>query len=53
MDWHNDVSRLTLDINQALLASPDEKTRGALIRRLQRALEVNDGTGRAVSRHSQ
>lgn len=39
LDWHNDVSRLLLEINAALLASPDEKTRAALIRRLQRALQ--------------
>lgn len=38
-DWHNDVSRLVLDINEALRASPDQKTRTMLIRRLQRALE--------------
>jgi metallo-beta-lactamase family protein len=39
LDWHNDVSRLLLEINEGLLASPDEKTRAALIRRLQRALK--------------
>jgi metallo-beta-lactamase family protein len=38
MDWHNDVSRLILEINEALRASPDERTRGVLIRRLRRAL---------------
>jgi metallo-beta-lactamase family protein len=38
LDWHNDVSRLLLDINDALSASPDDKTRAVLIRRLQRAL---------------
>jgi metallo-beta-lactamase family protein len=38
LDWHNDVSRLMLDINDALAASPDEKTRAVLIRRLQRAV---------------
>ncbi|MDO8985912.1 MBL fold metallo-hydrolase RNA specificity domain-containing protein [Cypionkella sp.] len=38
LDWHNDVSRLLLEINEGLRASPDEKTRAALIRRLQRAL---------------
>ncbi|MDP2083512.1 MAG: MBL fold metallo-hydrolase [Pseudotabrizicola sp.] len=42
LDWHNDVSRLLLEINEGLLASPDEKTRGALIRRLQRALKDAD-----------
>jgi len=39
LDWHNDVSRLILDINEALIASADEKARAMLIRRLQRALE--------------
>lgn len=39
LDWHNDVSRLLLEINDGLLASPDERTRAALIRRLQRALK--------------
>jgi len=39
LDWHNDVSRLILDINDALAAVPDERRRGVLIRRLRRALE--------------
>lgn len=39
LDWHNDVSRLILDINDALAAAPDERTRGVLIRRLRRALQ--------------
>ncbi|MFN4098342.1 MAG: MBL fold metallo-hydrolase RNA specificity domain-containing protein [Pararhodobacter sp.] len=39
LDWHNDVSRLILDINDALAARPDEKTRAALIRRLRRAVD--------------
>jgi metallo-beta-lactamase family protein len=43
MDWHNDVSRLILDINEALRANPDERTRGVLIRRLRRALEGDNG----------
>ncbi|MCF3973564.1 MBL fold metallo-hydrolase RNA specificity domain-containing protein [Paracoccus salsus] len=38
-DWHNDASRLVLDINEALRSSPDRKARAMLIRRLQRALE--------------
>ena len=38
LDWHNDVSRLILDINDALAASADEKARAVLIRRLRRAL---------------
>lgn len=40
MDWHNDVSRLILDINDAIGASADEKARGVLIRRLRAALEA-------------
>jgi metallo-beta-lactamase family protein len=38
LDWHNDVSRLILDINDALAASPDEKRRAVMIRRLRAAL---------------
>lgn len=40
LDWHNDVSKLMLDINDALQASADEKSRGVLIRHLQQALET-------------
>ncbi len=39
LDWHNDVSRLILDINDALAAVADDRAREVLIRRLQRALE--------------
>ena len=39
--WHNDVSRLFLDINEALAAAADERARDVLIRRLRRAL--NEG----------
>ncbi|MBK5945320.1 MBL fold metallo-hydrolase [Rhodobacter veldkampii DSM 11550] len=42
LDWHNDVSALMLDINDALAAKPDEKTRDTLIRRLRRALEEGE-----------
>ena len=38
LDWHNDVSQLILDINEALAGEADEKNRGILIRRLRRAL---------------
>ena len=38
LDWHNDASRLILDINDALTAATDEKARGVVIRRLRRAL---------------
>lgn len=43
MDWHNDVSRLLLQINDELRACPDEKSRGVLIRRLERTLASPDG----------
>ncbi len=42
-DWHNDVSRLVLDISDSLGHAPDEKTRRILIRRLRRALETGTG----------
>jgi metallo-beta-lactamase family protein len=38
LDWHNDVSRLYLDINDALAGAADERARDTLIRRLRRAL---------------
>ena len=39
LDWHNDVSKLFLDLNEALSDAGDEKARGVLIRRLRGALE--------------
>jgi metallo-beta-lactamase family protein len=39
LDWHNDVSKLLLDINDALSAAADDKARGVVLRRLRRALE--------------
>jgi metallo-beta-lactamase family protein len=39
LDWHNDLSRLILDINEAMRAEADERTRAKLLRRLRRALE--------------
>jgi metallo-beta-lactamase family protein len=39
LDWHNDVSRLILDINDALAGAADERSRDVLIRRLRRALD--------------
>lgn len=44
LDWHNDVSRLFLDINDALAGVADERARDVLIRRLRRALD-EDRTG--------
>jgi len=42
LDWHNDVSRLLLEISEELRTCADEKSRKVLIRRLQRALRSND-----------
>ncbi|MEJ1157001.1 MBL fold metallo-hydrolase [Prosthecomicrobium sp. N25] len=39
LDWHNDLSRLLLDISEAVDRAADEKARGVVIRRLRRALE--------------
>lgn len=39
LDWHNDVSKLFLDLNQALTQATDEKTRAILIRKIRRALD--------------
>lgn len=44
LDWHNDVSRLILDINDVLAAEPDEKARAVLIRRLRRALDIDQAS---------
>jgi metallo-beta-lactamase family protein len=46
LDWHNDVSRLILDINDALAASADERQRAVVIRRLRAALGSGDAGGR-------
>lgn len=40
LDWNNYVSRLPLDISEALRACPNDKTRNILIRRLQRVLDA-------------
>ena len=39
IDWHNDLSRLMLDIDEAVRATADERGRAQLIRRLRKALE--------------
>jgi len=39
LDWHNDRSRLILDINDRIEAAADDRARGVIIRRLRRALE--------------
>lgn len=38
IDWHNDLSKLLLDINVAVRAQADEKARQKVIRRLRSAL---------------
>jgi metallo-beta-lactamase family protein len=39
LDWHNDMSRLVLDINDRIEAAADDRARGVIIRRLRRALD--------------
>ncbi len=39
LDWHNDMSKLILDINDHLDAEADDRGRAIIIRRLRRALE--------------
>lgn len=40
LDWHNDMSRLVLDINDRIEAAADDRARGVIIRRLRRALDA-------------
>jgi metallo-beta-lactamase family protein len=42
LDWHNDMSKLILDINDAVEAAADDRARGVIIRRLKRALQSTD-----------
>jgi metallo-beta-lactamase family protein len=39
LDWHNAMSRLILDINDAVDGAADDRARDVIIRRLRRALE--------------
>lgn len=39
LDWHNDMSKLILDINEKMDAAADNRARGIIIRRLRRALD--------------
>ncbi|PTM41812.1 MBL fold metallo-hydrolase [Bosea sp. 124] len=39
LDWHNDLSRLLLDVTETVNRAADEKGRAALIRKLRRALD--------------
>lgn len=40
LDWHNDMSKLILDINERIEAAADDRARGVIIRRLRGALEA-------------
>lgn len=39
LDWHNDMSKLILDINEKIDDAADDRARGVIIRRLRRALD--------------
>jgi metallo-beta-lactamase family protein len=39
LDWHNELSKLLLDINERVDQAADERARAVVIRRLRRALE--------------
>lgn len=41
LDWHNDMSKLILDINDRVDRAADDRARGVIVRRLRRALEVD------------
>ncbi|HKG75512.1 MAG TPA: MBL fold metallo-hydrolase [Aestuariivirgaceae bacterium] len=38
-DWHNELAKLILDINDEIAQAADEKARGMILRRLRRALQ--------------
>jgi metallo-beta-lactamase family protein len=42
LDWHNDMSRLIIDINDRIEAAADDRARGVIIRKLRRALDNQD-----------
>lgn len=41
LDWHNDMSKLILDINERMQQAADDRARGVIVRRLRRALEAD------------
>ena len=41
-DWHNDLSKLWLDVSEELDQAADNKARNVIIRRLRRALDTAD-----------
>ncbi|HET9717158.1 MAG TPA: MBL fold metallo-hydrolase [Pseudolabrys sp.] len=42
LDWHNDMSKLILDINDRMDMAADDRARAVIIRRLRRTLEADD-----------
>ena len=42
LDWHNDMSKLILDINDRIEAAADDRARGVIIRKVRRALEAEE-----------
>jgi metallo-beta-lactamase family protein len=43
LDWHNELTKLVLDINAKVGEAPDENRRNIIIRKLRRALEGDGG----------
>lgn len=47
LDWHNDMSKLILDLNERAEAAADDRARGVIIRRVLASPEGgSDATGR-------
>jgi metallo-beta-lactamase family protein len=44
-DWHNDLTKLVLDLNEEVKKAADEKSRGVILRRLRRALAGDGARG--------
>ncbi|MFA6265286.1 MAG: MBL fold metallo-hydrolase [Pseudolabrys sp.] len=42
LDWHNDMSKLILDINDRIEAAADDRARSVIVRRLKRALDAQE-----------
>jgi metallo-beta-lactamase family protein len=42
LDCHNDTSKLILDINDRIEAAANDRARGVIIRKLRRALDIQD-----------
>jgi metallo-beta-lactamase family protein len=40
LDWHNDMSKLILNINERIDAAADDRARGVIIRKIRRALDA-------------